>query len=469
MKYRRTKIIATLGPSCSNQKSVQDLVDLGVNCFRINLSHGTENEKKSYFNLVRSVSVAEKERPSILADLGGPKIRISGLIQEMYLEAGQKVIVSNEQNGINVIPVSDGILFKNVSSGARILIDDGRVVLKVINQVSSKTLECCTVVSGVINNRKGVNFPGIDLGVPCLTEQDLLDMELALSNGADWLALSFIRQAKDYLDVRSKINKLGFKTPIMAKIEKWEAVENLDEIIDAFDAVMVARGDLGVEIPVERVPIIQKDVIEKANHSGKPVVIATQILESMTKNPFPTRAEVSDIANAIIDGADTLMVTGETAIGLYPAKVIHVLSKAIEETERAINFNEYYISRGKNLLNTSQAISNAACSVANDLDIKTIVTMTHSGSTARMVSRYRPGACIIAMTPFPQICRQLEVVWGVIPILVENYRNSDDIAISAIKTLKSKKLINEDKKFVITGGVPVGISGTTNYLSVLKS
>ena len=184
----------------------------------------------------------------------------------------------------------------------------------------------------------------------------------------------------------------------MAKIEKWEAVENIDEIIDAFDAVMVARGDLGVEIPVERVPIIQKDVIEKANHSGKPVVIATQILESMTKNPFPTRAEVSDIANAIIDGADTLMVTGETAIGLYPAKVIHVLSKAIEETERAINFNEYYISRGKNLLNTSQAISNAACSVANDLDIKTIVTMTHSGSTARMVSRYRPGACIIAMT-----------------------------------------------------------------------
>ena len=178
-------------------------------------------------------------------------------------------------------------------------------------------------------------------------------MELALSNGADWLALSFIRQAKDYLDVRSKINNLGFKTPIMAKIEKWEAVENIDEIIDAFDAVMVARGDLGVEIPVERVPIIQKDVIEKANHSGKPVVIATQILESMTKNPFPTRAEVSDIANAIIDGADTLMVTGETAIGLYPAKVIHVLSKAIEETEQEINFNEYYISRGKNLLNTS--------------------------------------------------------------------------------------------------------------------
>ncbi|HJM96425.1 MAG TPA: pyruvate kinase, partial [Candidatus Marinimicrobia bacterium] len=308
MEYRRTKIIATLGPQCSDQKSAQALVEMGVNCFRINLSHGTAAEKKSYFDLVRSISQSEQERPAILADLAGPKIRISGLNGTMDLKTGEKVIVSNEQNGPNVIPVSSSVAFQEVNPGAKIMIDDGQIALEVISQVSNHTLECCTEIPGEVKNRKGVNFPGIALNVPCLTEQDLIDLELALSSGADWIALSFAREAKDYHLVRSRMKNLNFNIPVMAKIEKWEAVENLDEIIETFDAVMVARGDLGVELPVERVPLIQKSVIDKASQAGKPVVIATQILDSMTERPVPTRAEVSDIANAILDGADGLMV-----------------------------------------------------------------------------------------------------------------------------------------------------------------
>lgn len=469
MKCRRTKIIATLGPQCSDKQSVQRLVDMGVNCFRINLSHGTLNEKQSYFDLVKSISMDENKRPTILADLSGPKIRISGLGKEIELKTGDKIIVSNEKQGSNIIPVSRNVAFRGVKAGAKIMIDDGQITLKVTKKISDHSLDCRTATPGIVKNRKGVNFPGVSLDVPCLTEQDIVDLKLSLTNGADWIALSFVRDPNDYKQLRTKIKKLGFETPIMAKIEKWEAVENLDKIIKDFDGVMVARGDLGVELPIERVPLIQKQVIEIAKSVGKPVVIATQILESMGKSPVPTRAEVSDIANAILDGADALMVTGETAIGLFPVDVIRVLGRVIEETEDAINYDDHYISHGKNLISTAQAISHAACSVAHDLDIDTLVTMTHSGSTARMAARYRPSAKIIALTPFSEICRQLSIVWGVTSFLVNNYKNADEITTGAGTVLKKRGIIDEGEKFVITGGVPVGTPGTTNYLSVLRS
>ena len=252
----------------------------------------------------------------------------------------------------------------------------------------------------------------------------------------------------------------------MAKIEKWEAVVNLDSIINTFDAVMVARGDLGVELPLERVPLIQKDVIAKASQASKPVIIATQILDSMTERPVPTRAEVSDIANAILDGADTLMVTGETAAGKHPEKVIKVLNRVIIETESSIDYKEFYIEPDSQNIDTAQAISHAACSVAQDQGIKILVTMTHSGSTARMAARYRPNARIIAMTPKKTTCRQLSIVWGVSSILVDKYSSSNEIPDLANKVLKSKKLLKKNEKYVITGGVPVGIAGTTNFLSV---
>jgi len=390
------------------------------------------------------------------------------LKQNSELNEGDIVTISNEKMGKNVIPVSKGVKFQKVDEGAQILINDGRIALEVVKHVSNSTLECQTIVAGAVENRKGVNFPGVALDVPSLTEQDEQDLELALKNGADWIALSFVRSPHDYDLVRSRVRDLGFAVPIMAKIEKWDAVQNLDGIIDAFDAVMVARGDLGVELPLERVPLIQKEVIDKATQAGKPVIIATQILDSMTDRPIPTRAEVSDIANAILDGADALMVTGETAMGKFPEKVVQVLTRVIEETEAAINYQDSYIARGKKHLNTAQAISHAACSVAYDQDIKILITMTHSGSTARMVSRYRPASRIIAMTPIEEISRQLSIVWGITSIVIKEYNSSSEIQDVANAVLSREEILKEGEKYVITGGVPVGVPGTTNYLSVFK-
>ena len=468
MEISRTKVIATVGPSCSTLEIVQSLVDRGVNCFRVNLSHGTAEDKQSYFDLIKSTRLPSGGRPAILGDLAGPKIRVSGLESNYELKEGDVVTISNEEIGKNTIPVSKGVKFQKVDAGAQILINDGRIALEVVKHVSNSTLECRTIVAGAVENRKGVNFPGVALDVPSLTEQDEQDLELALKNGADWIALSFVRSPHDYDLVRSRVRDLGFAVPIMAKIEKWDAVQNLDGIIDAFDAVMVARGDLGVELPLERVPLIQKEVIDKATQAGKPVIIATQILDSMTDRPIPTRAEVSDIANAILDGADALMVTGETAMGKFPEKVVQVLTRVIEETEAAINYQDSYIARGKKHLNTAQAISHAACSVAYDQDIKILITMTHSGSTARMVSRYRPASRIIAMTPIEEISRQLSIVWGITSIVIKEYNSSSEIQDVANAVLSREEILKEGEKYVITGGVPVGVPGTTNYLSVFK-
>ncbi|MEC9376707.1 MAG: pyruvate kinase [Candidatus Neomarinimicrobiota bacterium] len=468
MNFICTKIIATAGPSCSTLETVQSLVDQGVNCFRVNLSHGTAEDKQSYFDLIKSTRLPSGGRPAILGDLAGPKIRVSGLESGYELKEGDIVTISNEKMGKNVIPVSKDVKFQTVDAGAKILINDGRIALEVVKHVSNSTLECKTVIAGLVENRKGVNFPGVALDIPSLTEQDEQDLELALKNGADWIALSFVRSHHDYDLVRSRVRALGFAVPIMAKIEKWEAVQNLDSIIDAFDAIMVARGDLGVELPLERVPLIQKEVIDKSTQAGKPVIIATQILDSMISRPIPTRAEVSDIANAILDGADALMVTSETAMGEFPEKVIKVLARVIKETESAINYQDLYIERGKKHLNTAQAISHAACSVSYDQDIKILITMTHSGSTARMVSRYRPAARIIAMTPVEEISRQLSIVWGITPIVVSEYNLSTEVQDVVNEALLRENILNKGEKYVITGGVPVGIPGTTNYLSVFK-
>ena len=464
----RTKIIATVGPACANKKILQKLISHGVSCFRINLSHGSALDKASYFDLIRSLEMPSGLRPTILADLAGPKIRVKDLEAPILVTKGDKIELSNEKIEDGTIPVSSGVRFQKVNPGAQILIDDGRVSLKVLEYVTDQTLSCEALEDGTIENGKGVNFPEIALDVPVLTDQDEKDLLLSLKKEADWIALSFVRSPSDYSLISSKIKEAGYNTPVMAKIEKWEAVQNLNSIIESFDAVMVARGDLGVELPVAKVPLVQMDVVEKAHQLGKPVVIATQILDSMTDRPVPTRAEVSDIANSILDGADALMVTGETAIGNHPKKVIKVLKGVIKETESAINYQRNIEIPTSKTTNTAMAISQAACSVATHQNIDVLVTMTHSGSTARMAARYRSAARIVAMTPSKKICRQLSIVWGVSPILVDEYESADEIPVIANKVLKDNGLLKEGEKFVITGGVPVGVPGTTNYLSVLK-
>ena len=464
----RTKIIATIGPGCDDRSMMQKLVDSGVSCFRINLSHGSENQKKHYFRLIKSLKTTSGLRPSILADISGPKIRVKSLKEKLSFSKGDSIVLSNDKLVQGAVSVSKGVRFEKINPGARILIDDGRLSLEVKELVSNQTLDCVALNDGDIENGKGVNFPGIALDVPVLTKQDEVDLEISLSEGADWLALSFVRSPTDYKFLKEKIKKAGYETPIMAKIEKWEAVQNLDGIIHSFDAVMVARGDLGVEMPLEQVPLIQKEVIEKANRAGKPVIIATQILDSMIDRPVPTRAEVSDIANAILDGTDSLMVTGETAMGKHPKKVIKVLSTVINKIESSINYGQYSKWSTNREINTANAISHAACAVSRSQRIGVLATMTHSGYTARMAARYRPEAKIVAMTPYEKTCRKLSIVWGVRPVLVSDYKSADEIPEVANNKLRKLELIEKGESFVITGGVPVGISGTTNYLTVLK-
>ena len=467
IKDIRTKIIATVGPSCSNSKILQKLIDSGVSCFRVNLSHGTSAQKAQLFDLIKTVKLSTGHRPAILADLAGPKIRVANLKVPLEIKKGDLIKISNEIAGDNTVLVSKNVKFQGVKKGARILIDDGRIALEVTARLSDSTLSCIAIEDGVVQSKKGVNFPGVELDLPILTKQDEEDLSLALGKGADWIALSFVRLPSDSKFIKNMVQAMGYSTPIIAKIEQWEAVKNLNSIVENFDAVMVARGDLGVEMPIEKVPLIQNMVVQIARSLGKPVIIATQILDSMTNRPVPTRAEVSDIANSILDGADALMVTGETAVGKHPNKVIRVLKKVIKETERlAINQRQSDL-KNENQIGTSQAIGHAACSVARDQRIKILVTMTHTGSTSRMTSRYRPSAKIIAMTPFKKTCRQLLIVWGVHPILVQKYTSSDDIPNIVDKEISTYGLLEKGEKYVVTGGVPVGVPGTTNYLSVL--
>ena len=461
----KTKIIATIGPACEDTETLQAMLDSGVNTFRLNMSHGDEPAKRNLYNLVESLKRADGLRPCILTDLAGPKIRITDVLPDFTLEAGQSIAITNK-NGAdeNHISVTEGIGFRDVSEGAKILINDGRIQLQVEETVSKHTIKCKAVIGGLVEPRKGVNFPGITLDVPPLTDQDKTDLKMALELGADWIALSFVRSAEDLNEVLAVMDEVDKHLPVMAKIEKWEALSDIGAITESFDAVMVARGDLGVEIPAEQVPLAQKQIIDVAGVLGKPVVIATQMLESMVDSQTPTRAEVSDIANAIFDSVDALMVTGETAVGNYPVDVIQTLKRVIDETEQATPSGRN--SLPEEVTKTADAISHAVCEIAQDLDINLILTMTHSGSTAQMIARYRPQVTILALTPFDRVARQLQLVWGVTPIKVGQYDNIESVPDVCDAVLTERKLIKSGESYVITGGVPMGVAGTTNYLSV---
>ena len=459
----KTKIIATVGPSCSSKDVLQEMVDSGVGTFRINMSHGDIDSKKQLFKLVKSVKHPQGGHPAILADLCGPKIRIIDISDNFTIEDGDTVTISNKE-GLGDIFVTSSISLTNVTNESKILINDGRVQLKVDEVVDNNTLRCKALIGGEIQKGKGVNFPGVSLGVPALTDQDKEDLRLALNEGSDWIALSFVRNASDVNEVHKIMDSFNIHLPVMAKIEKWEALEDLENITNAFDGLMVARGDLGVEIPSGKVPAAQKKIIALASASGKPAVIATQLLESMIDSHTPTRAEVSDISNSVFDGVDCLMVTGETAMGKYPVEVIKTLNQIISETEGSKITNENALPDV--VSKTADAISHAVCQISDDLKIKVIMTMTHSGSTARMISSYRPRSSIYALTPFTKIARQLQLVWGVQPIKVDNYDNVDSIPSLCNKILDQVKVIDKKDQFVITGGVPMGIAGTTNYLSI---
>ncbi|MFZ5990015.1 MAG: pyruvate kinase [Bacillota bacterium] len=467
---RKTKIICTLGPAVDSEDTLKRLMLKGMDVARLNFSHGDHEEHRLRVERFKKVRESLGLPIPLLLDTKGPEIRLGKFeTGEVHLKDGdQFVLLNNDVIGDNTkASLSYKELYKDVRKGSRILINDGLVELEVV-KVQEKDIYCEVINGGMIGNHKGINVPGIEVHLPSLTDKDIEDIKFAVDNEFDFIAASFIRKASDVIEIKKVLEKYkGQEINVIAKIENREAIENADEIIKVSDGIMVARGDMGVEIPVEEVPIVQKMLIEKCYRSGRPVITATQMLDSMIRNPRPTRAETSDIANAIYDGTSVIMLSGETAVGKYPVETLEMMSKIATKAEASIDYwTRFSKTQYEMIPSVTNAISHATCTTAQDLKACAIITVTHSGRTARMISRFRPQCPIIATTISPRVQRQLSLSWGVIPYLVPEVSSTDEMFdIGVEKALESKMVKNGDL-VVITAGVPVGVSGTTNILKV---
>jgi len=469
--YRRTKIVCTIGPSTSSASMIKELLQVGMDIARINFSHGTHKEHASYIRTLQQAAKQAGVPLAIMQDLPGHKNR-TGKLKKGAIELTENtdfVLTTKEVLG-DEHRVSVGLpdLPKNVKSGDMIFIDDGAIELKVV--ATSKTEVSCQVVTGgKLGEDKGINIPGITWDAPTTTEEDWNHLLFGLKHNVDFIALSFIREANDVIKVRNFLQKRKKTPALIAKIERREALDNLDEILEATDGAMVARGDLGIEIPIQRVPIVQKEIIQKCNRLGKPVIVATQMLESMVNAPRPTRAEVTDVANAIFDGADALMLSEETAVGSYPVEAVSMMSQIALEAETALPYEEILTNKGKDLQpQTDDAISYAACHTAHQLGAAAIIAFTSSGSTARRVAKYRPRVPILAITPSQVTQRQLSLSWGVRAFQIPEPSKIAVLFTRGARVAKRTGLAQDGDLVVITGGVPIGISGSTNLLKVEK-
>lgn len=466
---RRTKIVCTIGPASESLPVLEQIIREGMNVARLNFSHGTHEEHGARIKAVREAAQQVGRTVAIMLDTKGPEIR-TGLLKEesIILKEGSRITLTTEEieGDAERLSVSYRGLPHDVRPGQMILIADGLIGLKVL-QTTDTEIVCEVVNGGEIGSKKNVNVPGAQIRLPALTEKDVNDINFGIEQGVDFIAASFVRKAADVLAIRKILEDRNSDIHIIAKIENQEGVDNIDEIIKVADGVMVARGDLGVEIPTEEVPLVQKMIIHKCNQAGKPVVTATQMLDSMIRNPRPTRAEASDVANAIFDGTDAIMLSGETAAGKYPVEAVRMMATIAKRAEEALPYVE--ILREKTRLNQpsiTDAISHATCNTALDLGAAAIVVATKSGSTARMVSKYRPAAPIIACTPTAEVVRKLSIVWGVEPLQVGETKGTDEMIEEAINASLAAGLIKCGDLVVITAGVPVGIPGTTNLLKV---
>ncbi|HHV71524.1 MAG TPA: pyruvate kinase [Clostridia bacterium] len=467
---RRTKIICTIGPASESQEVLVEMINAGMDVARLNFSHGTHAEHLKRVDRIRKASELAGKQVAIILDTKGPEIRIGSFKNSpITLKNGSTFILTTEEieGTQEKVSVSYKKLPQQVRPGDSILINDGLIELKV-EKVENQEIICLVVVGGELSDKKGVNLPGITVDLPILTEKDYQDLQFAVEHKLDFIAASFIRTASDVLAIRKVLEDAGGENiQIIAKIESKQGVDNIDQILEVADGIMVARGDLGVEIPSEEVPLVQKDIIKRCNVLGKPVIIATQMLESMTNNPRPTRAEVTDIANAIMDGTDAIMLSGETAAGKYPLQAVKVMAKIAERTDRSLPYGDILL---KNSLtrenNVTSAISFATCQTAYDLDAAAIITATKSGHTARMVSKYRPKALIIASTPHEEVVRQLRLVWGVYPLLGVETGSTDEMIDNSVNAALKADLIKQGDLVVITAGLPANVTGTTNLLKV---
>jgi pyruvate kinase len=462
---RRTKIVATLGPATSGLEQIAALVDAGMDAARLNFSHGKHDEHRELARRVREAGSRNGTRLALIADLQGPKLRVGELTEPIRLAPEEEITVVAEEAARNGdLPISPAAIGEVLAPGHEVLIEDGRIRLRVLSVVEGRAL-CEVVTGGLVASHKGVNVPGVPVPIPSLTRKDVDDLELALELGADYIALSFVRSAADVRDLRQLIEQAGSPARIIAKIEKAEAVDALDDVLEETDAVMVARGDLGVEIGVASVPLLQKQIIVRALERGKPVITATQMLESMIHAAEPTRAEASDVANAILDGTSAVMLSGETAVGEYPIDSVAYMDRIARVIEPNIGYRHQFPERGIDPT-VGQAMSNATCDLAETLGARAIVVPTSTGRTASRVARLRPHQPIIAATPSRTAVSQLALEWGVWPVYVPECADVEELWARSLEAARETGIVVAGDLVVITAGTAVNTPGTTNLIKV---
>jgi pyruvate kinase len=462
---RHSKIVCTIGPATRAPRMIRKLIDAGMDVARLNFSHGTHEGHAQSIAALREAAMIMKKPIAILADLQGPKIRTGALAGggSVALRAGQKFVITTakvlgDSTRVNTIfrPLP-----QEVKAGDRILLADGLIELRV-ERVRGQEVHCQVVNGGILGEHKGINLPGVQLHVPALTEKDRLDLRFVLKHAVDFIAVSFVRRPEDVLLAKSLIQRAKKDTPVIAKLEKPEAIESLEEILRVSDGVMVARGDLGVEMNPERVPVVQKNIIARAREFRRPVITATQMLESMTENPRPTRAEASDVANAIFDGSDAVMLSAETATGKYPIEAVSMMARIIEQAEGSIH--EYARPASQEKLKVPETVAELVCHASRELHMKLIAVFTHSGFTARLVSRYRPLVPIVAFSPEAHTRRRMALLWGVTSRSISDIKKIDGLAMIAEKRLLEERLVRRGDVIGIVAGTPMGIRGTTNFM-----
>lgn len=474
---RQTKIVATLGPATDQPTVLASLIRAGMNVARLNFSHGSYDEHAGRIRRVRAAAAECGHPVAILQDLSGPKIRTGKLAggQPVALKAGQDFTITVEES---ILGTSERVsttyqgLVQDVSPGDTILLSDGLIELEVLDKTATE-VRCRVLNDAMLREKQGINLPGVAISAPTLSEKDIADLHFGLEQGVDYVAISFVRRPQDVVQAKDLIRVAGHDTPVIAKIERPEALAVLNDILDVADGVMVARGDLGVELPLEQVPIIQKHIIDAANYRAKPVITATQMLESMIHNPSPTRAEVSDVANAILDGSDAVMLSGETSIGEYPVDTVATMARIAEAVEQGDDGRVGKLADNSEWLlhtvhTTQQAIGTAVSAIAKALPISAIWVFTQSGSTATRVAHYRPPVPIIALTPYEHICRRLSLLWGVTPIRSVYFNNDQEFWDRIIPTVIEQGYGKPGELVVITGGHPFSQHGATNFLKIMQ-
>jgi len=466
---KKTKIIATLGPSSSSKEVLSEMIKAGLDVCRINFSHGSYSGHAEVVQIIRELNIELKTNVAILADLQGPKIRIHEMADETELAVGSDLIIQVEEiiGNSERLSINYALLPREAKKGERILLDDGKIVLEVLSTNGSTELTCRVIQGGRLSSNKGVNFPNTKISLPSLTEKDLLDLEFALEQKVDWVGLSFVRSVADIVELKERISSKGHHAKVIAKIEKPEALDNIDEIIDQTDGIMVARGDLGVEIPYQNVPLIQKMLIEKGIRHAKPVIVATQMMETMISSMTPTRAEVNDVANAVLDGTDAVMLSGETSIGNYPVEVINTMSNIIREMENfeGIYNKEEIPDRNRNRF-ISDSICFNACRLSQRVDAKAIITMSFSGYTAYKIASQRPNTAIFVFTSNKKIITQLNLVWGVSAFFYDKRISTDHTIADIKRIMKSQGYLETGDLVINIASIPLVELGSSNMLKL---